>query len=323
MAFNYLTWLDVGAPTLSGSAGSLISVLDACLVNGYGSKTPLGWTKEFSGTNLAAYRQNGTTNNVYLRINDTGTTSSRCILYGAMTDVNTGTDPTPTETQVSGGGAIWKSNVADTSARAWVLFGNEKSFYLIIADLGTASNGGINYQSAWNTMPTAYFFGDFKSYLPGDQWNKLITCLLTTRSTRIVYNSGFSANDRTYVMRSYTQIGQSINSGTAFNISYNEGSSWGCVNGSRYPDPISGGMRLGKVFITEPAHTAVRGEFPGHYVMFHSYTYTQPGDEFDGTGEFFGKKMKMFKCGNYDGSTASTMNWVHAPFIINDAWGSY
>lgn len=30
---------DTGAPTLNGTAGSLIALLDACLVNGYNSKT--------------------------------------------------------------------------------------------------------------------------------------------------------------------------------------------------------------------------------------------------------------------------------------------
>lgn len=48
---------DAGAPTLSAAAGALISVLDACLVNGYGAKPAAGWTKAFSDTNQAAYRQ--------------------------------------------------------------------------------------------------------------------------------------------------------------------------------------------------------------------------------------------------------------------------
>jgi len=33
---------DTGAPTLTGQAGSLISLLDACLINGYNTKTPSG-----------------------------------------------------------------------------------------------------------------------------------------------------------------------------------------------------------------------------------------------------------------------------------------
>ena len=67
-------WDDPSAPVLSSpSAGSLIGVLDACLVNGYGSKAAAGWTKAFSGTKLAAYRQGGGSM-CYLRIDDgTGT----------------------------------------------------------------------------------------------------------------------------------------------------------------------------------------------------------------------------------------------------------
>jgi len=33
---------DTGAPTLSGTEGSLIDVLKACLVDGYGAKAALG-----------------------------------------------------------------------------------------------------------------------------------------------------------------------------------------------------------------------------------------------------------------------------------------
>lgn len=36
---------DTGAPVLNGTAGSLIALLDACLVNGYNSKTPTGITR--------------------------------------------------------------------------------------------------------------------------------------------------------------------------------------------------------------------------------------------------------------------------------------
>ena len=34
---------DEGAPQLSAAAGSLKTVLKACLTNGYGTKQPLGW----------------------------------------------------------------------------------------------------------------------------------------------------------------------------------------------------------------------------------------------------------------------------------------
>ena len=37
--FQNITGTDAGVPQLSGTAGALITVLDACLVNGYGSVT--------------------------------------------------------------------------------------------------------------------------------------------------------------------------------------------------------------------------------------------------------------------------------------------
>jgi len=47
---------DSGAPALSGQAGSLLEVLDACLVNGYGGKAAAGWGIAFSSGNKRVYR---------------------------------------------------------------------------------------------------------------------------------------------------------------------------------------------------------------------------------------------------------------------------
>ena len=71
---------DSGAPTLTGQAFSLISLLLACLVDGYGSKAAAGWTKPYTGTNLAS-------GNV-LRFNVQGATApiwiARCTLPGPI-----------------------------------------------------------------------------------------------------------------------------------------------------------------------------------------------------------------------------------------------
>lgn len=94
---------DSSAPVLSGQVGALIGVLDAILVNGYGSKAAVGWTKAFSGTNMAAYKQSAGSNQLYLRVDDTNATDARVVGYETMSDVNTGTGPFPTATQQSGG----------------------------------------------------------------------------------------------------------------------------------------------------------------------------------------------------------------------------
>ena len=326
MAFNFLQSSDAGAPTFTGAAGSVISLLDACLVNGYGSKTPLGWTKAFSGTNTAAYRQSGTTNNVYLRISDTNATLgwARCRMYGAMTDVDTGTDPAPTEAQIAGGMYLIKSGSGDTTTpRPWVVLGNEKSFYMWIGHNNTLTQG-IYYQSAYNTCPPAYFFGDFKSYLPGDQWNKVIFANYNTSwaGTSIAYNTGISTvHGCTYVMRPYLQVGSAINGGLVLDMAWAGGDPSASLAGTPFPDPISGGMRLGTVKISEPSYSSVRGEYPGRYVIYNYQPPITSGDEFDGSGQFLGKRLKFMKAGTM--GTSSWAGWMSHPWIINDAWGSY
>ncbi|MGE3907973.1 MAG: hypothetical protein AB7K36_01385, partial [Chloroflexota bacterium] len=47
---------DSGAPVLTGQAGSLLNLLDKCLVDGYGSKAAAGWSRPYTGTNKTAYR---------------------------------------------------------------------------------------------------------------------------------------------------------------------------------------------------------------------------------------------------------------------------
>ncbi len=194
------------APTLNNTAGTLIALLDACLVNGFGSMTasaavvasgvctltfgsahsfvvgsvarvagittsgytglnadqkvaavttntvsfattlsdatlagtitamlaPTGWSKAFTGTNLAAYRSadiNST--QPYLRVDDTGTATARVTGYQTMTDVSTGTYATPTASQQSGG-YYWPKGSSST-VRNWFLIADTRCFYLCVA----------------------------------------------------------------------------------------------------------------------------------------------------------------------------------------------
>ena len=68
MALTIYRSSDAGAPSLTGAAGSLIALLDACLRTGYGTKAGAGWTKPFTGTNIAAFRQGAGGNGRYLRV---------------------------------------------------------------------------------------------------------------------------------------------------------------------------------------------------------------------------------------------------------------
>lgn len=170
MAYIEYRSTDSGAPTLNGTSGSLIALLDACLVNGYGSKSAAGWTKEYAATNKAVYRPSHG-NRYYLRVLDDGSDGTngarvaRVRGYETMSDVDTGTGPFPTDAQVSGGLFIGKSSTADSTARTWVLLADGKRFVLFVAyhasSLGAyAQNyfgdlGGVSAADIYATMLSA------------------------------------------------------------------------------------------------------------------------------------------------------------------------
>lgn len=169
---------DASAPSLTGSAGSLIAVLDACLVNGYGAKPAAGWTKAFAGTNLASYRT-GTGNQYYLAVDDTGvafgTNFVRLQGFTSMSAVTTGQGQWPLQFQLtaqSGAIVMQKSTTTDSTVRAWVLVASGSGVYFLPeiaatvgAWVGTTNVGSGNGQ---------FFFGDIVSYKPNDLYLSLI-----------------------------------------------------------------------------------------------------------------------------------------------------
>jgi hypothetical protein len=135
---------------MASIAGSLITVLDACLVNGYGTggdtKAPLGWTKEFATLNNAIYKMGGGSMQL-LRIDDGGAANTRDFRALAGATVITDT--------VSAWGASGNLVKPDSSGIAplhWMVIGDEKGAYILTKRIG---NGDI-----WNIA----YFGDIDSY---------------------------------------------------------------------------------------------------------------------------------------------------------------
>jgi hypothetical protein len=320
-----------GAPTISGTAGHMIALLDACLINGFGSGTvdsivvssgvatvtrsaghpfeqetvaeiagatpaglngqkkvlsfttttytfdatgipdgsatgtithkvaALGWTKSFSGTNLAAYKSaNPASTACYLRVDDTGTQSCRVVGYETMTDVNTGSGPFPTAAQQSGGAYWWKSDAASAATRSWVLFGDDRSFILYVQ---------WNTSLAANSLTT--FFGDIISKKSPDAYGCMLTgeSVVPSASIRLadVQYSNNSAQ-LAWMPRAYTGLGSAVvalKSATpsiGFNGSIASGSS---SNSNTYPNPADNGLYVGVMYVHESS--GLRGIIPGVY----------------------------------------------------------
>ncbi|WP_425401275.1 hypothetical protein [Algiphilus sp.] len=154
MAVRYYSYQDADAPELDAQAGSLVALLDACLVNGYSSggteKSPLGWQISHTGTDKRAYQSvSGDAFPSLLRIQDDGSSAdgggaAQCRAYDSMSDIDNGDNSTSQF-------LFKKSN--GSSGRPWFLVGDERAFYLCVRT-------GSDYQ--------LHFFGDIIPQDPND-----------------------------------------------------------------------------------------------------------------------------------------------------------
>jgi hypothetical protein len=263
MSIQLYSSTDTGAPVLNGTASAMIGVLDACLVNGYGSRTSLGWTKAFSGADLAAYQMpSGSTR--YLRIDDSATTLARIKGFDTMSDVNTGTNPFPSVAQIAAGAFANKTDGATAAtARQWIVIGSSTYFYFwnqLTLPTNTSQSG------------TAFFFGDIVS-LGGGLGNTAIIAnqvSLTSGGSNIT-----AANDtvNNATVSSGHWMSQPYAGGTSQTVSKHyayliasAGISGGDSTfvGPSTPDRITGGITFTPFWLVQPTPTRIlRGYLPG------------------------------------------------------------
>jgi len=154
-------WDDANAPVARGERASLIDILTACLVTGYGTKAAAGWTREWmEGGTKAVFRNNPVGGlGMYLMIDSLTTANTythNLAGYEIMADINNGTGLfTPNPNPYGLDPTIITSNVAGTTARPWVLIADDRAFYLFIWPTLTAAPGDAQTDTA--TM----YFGDF------------------------------------------------------------------------------------------------------------------------------------------------------------------
>lgn len=269
---------DPGAPLLSGDPGALVALLDLLLVDGYGSganrKPGMGWTKAFTGTNVRAYRNsvlNGT--GYYLRVDDTAQRSALVRGYSAMTDIDTGTDATPSVALKAAGSRWEKSFVASSEGRAWVAVGNEKFFYLFI----DTSNA---FSSVGSAAMHPHYAGDITSLKPGDRHNFVVSYKGsdTEGSNNIGYclravstiNSSPTSDTTTYLFlaRNYQAVPGSMRASLYFDGQTLTRGIGTDTNMPPYPYPVNNGLLYAPVVILE-AQMTPRGYLPGLYAPLH------------------------------------------------------
>jgi hypothetical protein len=308
MGFTVYQSTDASAPVLTGQVNSLVALLDACLVNGYGSMAAAGWTKPYTGTNKAAFQQ-GAGSGFFLRVQDDGpgtgaAREARMTGYETMSDVDTGTGPFPTAAQGVGGVAMLvcrKSDTADATARAWVVIADARTVYVLISFI--------------NTAYVSFTFGDFYSFTPSDAYNCIIVGKLTENAAgaaitteRLDAFSGITtAVTGHFCARTYNGTGTSITIGKHGDSANSASNNVGI---QQYPNGPDGGLYLARVLVCENTFTAVRGWMRGYWHYCHAQANIQTFDTFSGTGDFAGRTFLAFRSGNSGVHVFETSNTV-------------
>jgi hypothetical protein len=102
----------------------------------------LGWVVDFESTNVICLRSaHEDATGCVLRLDDSGTTSGRVRGFGAMTDIDTGTDPFPSVAQQVDPGLYWPKAHNTTGTRPWAIVADERSVVYYVQPT-TGSNLG-------------------------------------------------------------------------------------------------------------------------------------------------------------------------------------
>jgi len=275
---------DPGAPQLTGQVGSLVALLDAVLVNGYGvginAKTPAGWSIAFTGTNKRVYRVDPVIGSgTYFRVDDSnavaGSNARAAYVraFEAMTGIDTGVNGCPTVEQMSDGDTWSKSSALSSAARDWMIVASAKWFYLFV----DVNGGGMS-----TTVP--FIAGDMDSFAPGDRYCFMVSTGLlgaahsgaaSVTVSQALYgrnqlNNAVTANQGGYIMRG--RVGSPGAVPIALPVPRIVGATpvaavYGGAGGA-YPSTVNNGIFCDDILFREGG-SLVRGRMPNCYAPWH------------------------------------------------------
>lgn len=215
------------------------------------ARAPAGWTKVYSGTNKGGYRANAIAGNrLYLRVSDAGAGSSayaRVLGYESMSDVDTGTNGFPTETQFSGGLYVHKSNGTTGATHPWRLWADHAAFYFVCNPTDEAD------------PYTGLFFGDSAAPVSPDPFSAGIIGDPETTPGAVNYIGKVNTATAHYMARRYTNTGGAVQFKMFGHGAHTSGI--GSGDGYTWPMPRGAGVVLAPCEISENSN--LRGLMPG------------------------------------------------------------
>ena len=310
---------DPGAPVLDGTAGSLISVLRACLVDGYGTQAPAGWSMPYTDgltpPQRAHFRQATRAGwEAYdIEILDNGNTGFEADRadyaafwgWGGATGLGQGTLAFPVRT--SNGVFVRKSATTDATPRAWLVVASERAFHFVLYHAAAS-----NYLAAYHG-----FFGDLLTVGQNDN-----TAVLAAGSSDPSYPSGIAHQGTIEVALFVPSTFQGVPGPFQLGRLFPPGTLDGTVgNGPfAYPNGPDGAGYIDRVMLTESGH--LRGFLPGLWVPLHNWksaTTITNWAILQGSGPLAGREFIIAKWG----TGGLGINTVAFALEISDTWYTF
>lgn len=275
---------DPAAPQLTGQVGSLVALLDAVLVNGYGvgpaAKPGAGWKLEFTASNRRAYRIDPVIGSgIFFRVDDSASVaganarSAHVRAFESMSDIDSGINGCPTPAQLEFGDTWSKSMTLNAVARPWLVVATAKWFYLFVDVNGSGISTAVGF-----------YAGDMPSYVPGDRFCFLVSngsagvahagSASTNMSKGLIadgqLNSVTGVNRGAYVMRGASGLPGAVPVSLVLPRPSGSSIATGALGavGGEYPSPINNGLFAEEPIFREGVNRT-RGYLGGCYTPWH------------------------------------------------------
>jgi len=250
---------DEGAPQFSEVIGSMIPVLQAVLVDGYGDKESLNWELVYSDTNKIVVRPRFGTRQ-YIRFYDYSTTYVHVSSFSTMSNLDYGVDRMPDYGTES---YFVKRYSSGTANVPWMIIGDELGFYLVHQAFYPYYPGNNGLGALW----ICYYVGDYVAWDINNRWN---FCLLIQSGTTN-YCGGLHplTHGGSYIIRKVKR-GSSFKRGVVDIrlLPFNNNTFFGHNN---YIRPITGVQAINGMYYHCPVHIIegsnelILGTMPGLY----------------------------------------------------------
>lgn len=174
MSSKIFQYTDDSAPTMPNPAqGSLIAVLKAVLVDGYGATPSLGWSVVYEdalNNKIVFQAPEGTRTLIRISDNHIGTTYQYATVqcYESMASMDEGIGPIPSPSYTTYN-YISKSSNNSSGNVPWIVIGDGEGFYLLTKHMFLQY--GIDNASGYGRIWQPHYLGDYVPWDPTNQHN--------------------------------------------------------------------------------------------------------------------------------------------------------